>query len=374
MTLTAGTGLTGGGDISANRTFAVDGLLEDLDTLGANSGDSEFIVGTGAGALAWESGATARTSIGLGTADTPQFASLGLNVAAPTDGLLRTYDATINTTANYHGSYNVHIKTAGVTDYDDLFLGFENWTGYNQSGGVLGSCYAIHNEFRLSDGDVGDGSNARSLNGIYNFLNLDGGKVYGNVFGSYVIIDQEAANEITGDIYGIRADITVGGTLGGDSYQLVLTGTTDYGIWQSGQGINYLTGNVGIAENNPQDELEVNGKILVKDKLCFTQDDRNEYIDSLADGYMDYGATTGHRININGAYEYTLPVADGSTDEIIKTNGSGTLSFIRAPKAIYAELSDSADQTFAQTATPYSITFDTNDEIAGITHSTSSNT
>lgn len=65
VTLTAGTGLTGGGDISANRTFAVDGLLEDLDTLGANSADSEFLVGTGAGALAWENAATARTSLGL---------------------------------------------------------------------------------------------------------------------------------------------------------------------------------------------------------------------------------------------------------------------------------------------------------------------
>ena len=74
VTLTAGTGLTGGGDISANRTFAVDGLLEDLDTLGANAADSEFIVGTGAGTLAWEKDDTARTSLGLGTGDSPTWA------------------------------------------------------------------------------------------------------------------------------------------------------------------------------------------------------------------------------------------------------------------------------------------------------------
>ena len=47
------------------------------------------------------------------------------------------------------------------------------------------------------------------------------------------------------------------------------------------------------------DDLEVQGTLLVKDKLKFTQDDGNEYIDSLADGYMDYGATTGHRFNNN---------------------------------------------------------------------------
>ncbi len=65
VTLTAGTGLTGGGDISANRTFSVDGVLEDLDTLGAVASDGQIIVGTGAGAFAYESGATARTSLGL---------------------------------------------------------------------------------------------------------------------------------------------------------------------------------------------------------------------------------------------------------------------------------------------------------------------
>jgi len=84
VTLTAGTGLTGGGDISANRTFAVDGVLEDLDTLGACAADSEFLVGTGAGALAWESGATVRTSLGLGTGDSPQFTAIELGHASDT--------------------------------------------------------------------------------------------------------------------------------------------------------------------------------------------------------------------------------------------------------------------------------------------------
>lgn len=57
------------------------------------------------------------------------------------------------------------------------------------------------------------------------------------------------------------------------------------------------SGYVGINEPAPQDTLEVNGTVLVKDALKFTQDDGNEYIDSLADGYMDYGATTAHRFN-----------------------------------------------------------------------------
>lgn len=71
-------------------------------------------------------------------------------------------------------------------------------------------------------------------------------------------------------------------------------------------------GNVGIGETSPQDKLEVNGKILVKDKMCFTQDDRNEYIDSLADGYLDLAATTGIRLNgsvrIGSAVAPTVPL------------------------------------------------------------------
>jgi len=50
-------------------TFAVDGALEDLDTLGAAGSDGQFIVATGAGAFAYESGTTVRTSLGLGTGD-----------------------------------------------------------------------------------------------------------------------------------------------------------------------------------------------------------------------------------------------------------------------------------------------------------------
>lgn len=74
-----------GSKVSLNYTagvseddIALDGVLEDLNTLGPCAADSEFLVGTGAGALAWESGATARTSIGLGTADTPTFAGLAV--------------------------------------------------------------------------------------------------------------------------------------------------------------------------------------------------------------------------------------------------------------------------------------------------------
>jgi len=51
--------------ITTTGTIAVDGNLQDLDALGAVSSNSEMIVGTGAGAYAYESGSTLRTSIGV---------------------------------------------------------------------------------------------------------------------------------------------------------------------------------------------------------------------------------------------------------------------------------------------------------------------
>jgi len=66
--ITAGTGLA-----KTGNTLAVDGVLEDLDTLGAVASDGQVIVGTGAGAFAYESGDTLRTSLGL---------AIGTNVQA----------------------------------------------------------------------------------------------------------------------------------------------------------------------------------------------------------------------------------------------------------------------------------------------------
>lgn len=80
----------------------IGGVIQDLDTLGANSADSEFLVGTGVGALAWESGATARTSLGVGTTDTPEF-----------DGLVIGNSTGID--ANPGSDIDTDLITVGVT-------------------------------------------------------------------------------------------------------------------------------------------------------------------------------------------------------------------------------------------------------------------
>jgi hypothetical protein len=64
VSITAGTGLTGGGTIAASRTINVSTNLAAIDGLAVTNGN--FIVGNGSTWVA-ESGATARTSLGLGS-------------------------------------------------------------------------------------------------------------------------------------------------------------------------------------------------------------------------------------------------------------------------------------------------------------------
>jgi len=74
-----------GTDIQAHSA-----ALDDLTNVGIVTGDSYFLVGTGVGTLAWESGTTVRTSIGLGTADIATFAGLSLpNTTTSTTGVIR---------------------------------------------------------------------------------------------------------------------------------------------------------------------------------------------------------------------------------------------------------------------------------------------
>lgn len=77
----AGAMLTGNTETGLDATYQdadgtidieVTGVLEDLNTLAANTGTNEFLVGTAAGTLAWQTGGTARSSMGAAASDVTQ--------------------------------------------------------------------------------------------------------------------------------------------------------------------------------------------------------------------------------------------------------------------------------------------------------------
>ena len=96
ITLNQGAGMAAIGTVAlgGNITVAVDGVLEDLDALGAPTTDGQFIVATGAGSFAYESANTARTSLGLGTGDSPQFTDLTLSGDLIVQGTTTTIQST----------------------------------------------------------------------------------------------------------------------------------------------------------------------------------------------------------------------------------------------------------------------------------------
>ena len=116
--VSAGTGLSGGGTSGA-VTLNVSGVLEDFNTLGAPASDGQFIVATGSGAFAYESGSTVRTSLGLGdlatlnTIGDSQVASdasiatskLAANSITVSDGSTSTAIA-LGSTATFSGTTN----------------------------------------------------------------------------------------------------------------------------------------------------------------------------------------------------------------------------------------------------------------------------
>jgi len=150
-----------------------------------------------------------------------------------------------------------------------------------------------------------------------------------------------------------------GGSLGGggNTAQMKFHADGRWGIGgASGSAISSAPGKYTGAQvyKNPDGEFmintltsnsfkfSVNGTSLFHDKIAFTQTDGNEYIDSLADGYMDYGATTQHRFNndvdvdgditadsisaVHKAADGTAAVADGTYTVGIGTSTNGTIT------------------------------------------------
>jgi hypothetical protein len=119
-TARASLGLTIGTDVQA-YSAALD-VLAGLPF----TADGEFIVGTGAGTAQLESGNTARTSLGLGTGDSPTFTDLNLSGDAVING-----DLTVKGTTT-----TVHSETVLLNDnYLDLNTGYTADTA--QSGGIV---------------------------------------------------------------------------------------------------------------------------------------------------------------------------------------------------------------------------------------------
>jgi len=168
---------------------------------------------------------------------------------------------------------NYTVGTAGNATMD--LKGIETWATGGWIPAITGKdAMGIHVQSTMNGSDdkgiaTGFGWGNYTFDNIYTIKAESGGKVAGTIGNEYVMWIGKP-------------------TIATTNYQLYLEGNgVGSGIWFDGAERLYSDGT----------NLTSAAPILALDKIKFTQTDGNEYIDSLATGYMDYGATTAHRFN-----------------------------------------------------------------------------
>ena len=164
--------------------------------------------------------------------------------------------------------------------------------------------------------------------------------------------------------------------------------------------LNTAADNVGIGTANPSMKLQVQGSAYVTSELSvsggtfnfsngsassatntitvlnngyigFSSTTPSRHLSSQGDAFFSGTTTTGvivatstivtPRIRVTGGTQYTLPATDGSANQVLSTNGSGTLSFA-APNTEWAQLGEqvlsTANATSTVTFTPTATTTD----------------
>lgn len=118
-------------------------VLDDFNTLGVPASDGQFIVATGAGAFAYESGATVRTSLGLGSGDSPTFTGLNLTGNASMENSTSVKMKDVGGTSwdvfKLTSSDSLEVGNNAVGSLSSLSLRVPAaGTGYLDAGGVIG--------------------------------------------------------------------------------------------------------------------------------------------------------------------------------------------------------------------------------------------
>ena len=120
-------------DTAGTLAIAVDGVLQDLDTLGAASNDGEIIVATGAGVFQYESGATLRSTINVDVAGTDNSTDVTLATVSSNYLTLSGQEITAGTvpvalggtgaTTAANARTNLDVDQAGTDNSTNVTLG-----------------------------------------------------------------------------------------------------------------------------------------------------------------------------------------------------------------------------------------------------------
>ena len=135
-------GVAIGSDVQAHGD-----VLDDLNTTGIVGADSEFLVGTASGAMAWEDAATAATSMGLGTGDDVDFTSVSVKGQKIQSFILKI----VNTGGTIQHSIMSDVASGGASNFADKVLSADNNL---QNTTTISSSVAITNGMGILNGSL----------------------------------------------------------------------------------------------------------------------------------------------------------------------------------------------------------------------------
>ena len=226
-------------------TVQTTGVLEDLNTLGAPTADGEFIVATGAGAFAYETGATVRTSLGLGT-----MATQDANAVAITGGTISgvtglaepsTGSANQLNVSDGSGGWNTAALYYGTASNGQFQIGTSILTSYTftaLAGNGSGGNVALFNTLETTASVVFQSSTSASGNVAIKSNNNTMTLVSGGVDFAFPTADASAGDVLTTDGAGSLSFTTPTGGV-------TLTGSTNNTI-STVTGANALQGEANL--------------------------------------------------------------------------------------------------------------------------------
>jgi hypothetical protein len=210
-------------DNAGTLTFAVDGVLEDLDTLGAAGSDGQIIVATGAGVFQYESGSTLRSTINVDVAGTDNSTDVTLGTVTSNYLTLSGQEITAGTvpvvlggtgaTTAANARTNLGVDAAGTDNSTDVTLGTSSHDYLSISGqaitlAAIDLTTDVTGDLPISEGGTGQSTAAAAANALLNTdqggaltigINTDTITIAGNltVEGTQTVIDSTTV--ATGD-------------------------------------------------------------------------------------------------------------------------------------------------------------------------------
>jgi len=319
--------------------------------------DSQVLVGTGNGTYAAESGATLRTSLGLGTTDTPQFTGLNLTTGELTTGSINR--ATGILTLEIAGSPMVSISNTETYFDENLIIKDNAYVGSYSSydalqilwDGTLKSKYGI-------DGGTTE-LTIGSINRASGSLTLEiGGTAEQTIsatettFGGNIVIpdagyigsasDTDAIQiESDGDINLSGSNLTINSDLGDVTSKLIFGRTTGGNAEISYQGTQISTNKIFNPNGNSYGDPGT-----YPNKIVLWQAAENNYFGfGVSIGDLDYFSQVNHKwyVGYTGSPGFEAMVLNGSGQLLINTTSAIGTEKLRVNGAGYFDGTLTAD-------------------------------